>query len=113
MKRGRGAFTLIELLVVVAIIALLIALLLPSLGRARELSRRSVCLANLKGLNTGWALYAGQFEDQVQLGRNDQPNDFNYGAVDQRETSFMYWAQQSTGAATTVDPTARADFMGI
>lgn len=50
MTRHRSGFTLIEVLVVVAIIALLIAVLLPSLTRARENAKRGVCLANQKSL---------------------------------------------------------------
>jgi prepilin-type N-terminal cleavage/methylation domain-containing protein len=60
--RKRG-FTLIELLVVVAIIALLISILLPSLARARELSKRAVCAANEAGIGKGFATYASSNND--------------------------------------------------
>jgi len=54
----RSAFTLIELLVVVAIITVLIAILLPALGGAREQARSSACLSNLRQLMMGQGYYA-------------------------------------------------------
>jgi len=57
-RKGRSGFTLIELLVVVAIIALLISILLPSLARARELAKRTTCAANMSGIGKGLHTYA-------------------------------------------------------
>ncbi|MCH8964587.1 MAG: prepilin-type N-terminal cleavage/methylation domain-containing protein, partial [Planctomycetes bacterium] len=57
MRRNRG-FTLVELLVVIAIIALLIAILLPSLARARELAKRTVCGTQLKAVGGAATMYA-------------------------------------------------------
>ncbi len=59
----RRAFTLIELLVVIAIIALLIGIILPSLGAAREAGRSGVCLSNLRQLSLGWNGYADENRD--------------------------------------------------
>ncbi len=61
MKNRRQGFTLIELLVVVAIIALLVSILLPSLNRARELAKSVVCSNNRKAAFTGWTYYANDF----------------------------------------------------
>ena len=64
-SRGRNAFTLIELLVVVAIIALLISILLPSLGRAREQAKGTHCLARMKDFANGLAAYENLFTEQL------------------------------------------------
>lgn len=65
MKRSTArAFTLIELLVVVAIIALLISILLPSLGKAKEMANRVYCAANMTGITKSLILYGSDNADR-------------------------------------------------
>jgi len=59
-KKG---FTLIELLVVIAIIAILAAMLLPALARAREQARRAVCISNLKQIGLAMKMYAQDYRE--------------------------------------------------
>ncbi|MEM1164978.1 MAG: prepilin-type N-terminal cleavage/methylation domain-containing protein [Planctomycetota bacterium] len=72
-----GAFTLIELLVVVAVIALLIGLLLPTLGRAREAARLVGCLSNQRGLGQAGHAYAVDYSGSIFSLSWSVDDDFN------------------------------------
>ena len=61
MKPQRKAFTLIELLVVVSIIALLVSILLPALGKAREAAKKVVCMTNLRQVALGFNYYTDDY----------------------------------------------------
>jgi prepilin-type N-terminal cleavage/methylation domain-containing protein len=67
-KTSRPGFTLIEVLVVVAIIALLISILLPSLRKAREEAKKSVCISNLSQLGKATTAYLNTFQNRFYWG---------------------------------------------
>jgi len=69
LRNNKRAFTVIELLVVISIIALLIAILLPSMGKAREASRRVVCAANLHQTGTAHLAWAADHSRRLVEGQ--------------------------------------------
>jgi prepilin-type N-terminal cleavage/methylation domain-containing protein len=79
IAREHRAFTLVELLVVIGIIALLIAILLPALSRAREQAHRTACLANLRSLGQAMYLYAHTCRDRLPNSAPSATWDYNLG----------------------------------
>jgi prepilin-type N-terminal cleavage/methylation domain-containing protein len=74
----RRAFTLVELLVVIGIIALLVAILVPTLGKARQAAQRVACLGNLREVSNSIRLYALANRDHVPIGyRANQAKQFD------------------------------------
>ena len=85
-RAPRGGFTLIELLVVVAIIAILAAMLMPALGRAKENARRSYCINNLRQIGLGIELYREDYDGRPPLYLVDPGRRTSYPG---RETKYL------------------------
>jgi len=87
-RTSATGFTLIEVLVVVAIIALLIAILLPSLSLAREQAQRVVCLANMSNMPKAALAFSMEHKGYLQLiGREDE-----WTVIDKGRTKYAYQA---------------------
>lgn len=86
-----SAFTLIELLVVVAIIALLVSILIPALGRAREQAKFGVCASNLRQIGQGITLYANSNKSEIPHGPS---GNCAFGAPFEKMATNQVWLGQ-------------------
>ncbi|MBI1368758.1 MAG: DUF1559 domain-containing protein [Planctomycetes bacterium] len=102
----RSAFTLIELLVVVSIIVLLIAILLPSMSRARELAKRTACASNLHQLSLSTYYYTTDFKGHYPYrGAASDPNPATWwtsGFTDDRALWKGYIADYTVAGGSTL-----------
>ena len=89
----KRAFTLIELLVVVAIIAMLVSMLMPSLNRAKDLARAAVCSSNIKGIGSQLSLYTTEW--------GSYPPSYTYPAKDGTYNFYSTQDQTPDGQMTT------------
>ncbi len=92
-KRSMSAFTLIELLVVIAIIGLLISLLSPSLGRARDQARGAQCLNNLRQIGLAVIMYSHDHEGIFPLSVDPDVKTFYHphAQISAHWTEFLVW----------------------
>lgn len=83
LSRCSCGFTLIELLVVVAIIALLVSILLPSLSKARELARQALCMSNIRQIGVAETMYINEHDEYLVITFNGNSYTFN---------PYYYWS---------------------
>ena len=98
-SRARQAFTLIELLVVIAIIAILAAMLLPALSRAKVAAQATGCMNNSRQLMLAWIQYSSASNDQLVNNYGGQ-----YPAVEEKNKTYQSWVNDYMNWGLTDNP---------
>jgi prepilin-type N-terminal cleavage/methylation domain-containing protein/prepilin-type processing-associated H-X9-DG protein len=125
-KRG---FTLVELLVVISIIALLLAVLLPALGKAKMQAASIVCLANTRSLSMAWFMYSGDNNSKIVASHTEASSptslivtknkwkvDLSVVYSDTKLNNLTCWVempQAENGASKELAPKTEEEIIGI
>src|SRR5437016_1993946 len=92
--RKRPAFTLVELLVVIGIIAVLISILLPTIGRARKQANTVACMATLRNIGQALFIYAGEHRGSLPYSyyTSSMPSGTAEVQGDANSTVYVWWS---------------------
>ncbi len=107
-NKKKFGFTLIELLVVISIIALLMSVMMPALGKARKLAQSVTCKSQLKDIGVAFNMYTQAYKGHVVHTAGSSQSD-SAGRWMKRLSEFMYERRQNS----TANPTASAQQGGI
>jgi prepilin-type N-terminal cleavage/methylation domain-containing protein len=110
-KQKSSGFTLIELLVVISIIALLVSILLPALGAAREQAKFTVCKVHLNGLGKAAILYTVDQKDLFPAPREDNYANMNIKGAHNQESAAFYYNYYHPGSGTAEGGVAQMGYL--
>lgn len=99
-KMKKKGFTLVELLVVIAIIAMLLAILMPALGKVRQMAMRLICGTNISGIGKAILLYSNDDEYESYPIAGGGAADWDYGSTTTEGEVSWDWSEPATPGGT-------------